>query len=439
MIRSLLLLVTVLALMGAARSFAPLSTPHTPGTGTVLGFGFLVLAALQAGKVFAALRLPRLTGYLLCGLATGPDVLGLLSPRNVSDLRIVNGVAVSLIALTAGSELDLKSLRPRIRSVLMISLAALGAALVGITVAAGLLSESMPFLAGMSPTQRWTAALTLGVVFASLSPAVTIAILAETGAQGPVSETSLGVVVIADIVIIVAFTAVHALGANTFGLHGGAAAISPLAELGLEIGGSAALGTVVAFAILAWHRVVRDHLALFILAMCIVAAEVGARLHLDALLVCLTAGLLLQNVLGLRGEILVRTLAPAGLPIYAVFFALAGARLHLHDLAALWPLALAFFAVRGAVLLGGARIGAALGAADPDVRRWMPLSLISQAGVSVGLAELLARHFPSWGGGARTLVLSVVTLNELVGPVLFRLALTRSGEVGRREQAAADH
>ena len=52
---------------------------------------------------FAALRLPRLTGYLLCGLATGPDVLGLLSPHNVSDLRIVNGVAVSLIALTAGS------------------------------------------------------------------------------------------------------------------------------------------------------------------------------------------------------------------------------------------------------------------------------------------------------------------------------------------------
>ena len=83
--------------------------------------------------------------------------------------------------------------------------------------------------------------------------------------------------------------------------------------------------------------------------------------------------------------------------------------------------------------------GAALGAADPDVRRWMPLSLISQAGVSVGLAELLARHFPTWGGGARTLVLSVVTLNELVGPVLFRLALTRAGEVGRRAPGAAEH
>ena len=42
---------------------------NTPGTGTVLGFGFLVLAALQTGRVFATLRLPRLTGYLLCGLA----------------------------------------------------------------------------------------------------------------------------------------------------------------------------------------------------------------------------------------------------------------------------------------------------------------------------------------------------------------------------------
>jgi hypothetical protein len=64
----------------------------------------------------------------------------------------------------------------------------------------------------------------------------------------------------------------------------------------------------------------------------------------------------------------------------------------------------------------------------------MPFSLLAQAGVSVGLADLMARHFPHWGLSVRALVLSVMTLNVLVGPLLFRVALTRAGEAGRRTE-----
>lgn len=432
MIRALLMLGAVLALMTAGRSFAPPegSLPH--GAGTMLGFGFLVLAALQAGSICAAMRLPRLTGYLLCGLFTGPDVLALLSREMVGDLRLVNGVAVSLIALTAGSELDLRALRPRLRSVTVVSLLTLVTCVAAITLTSVLLSSRFPFMHGLSAAQQWSVALTLGVLLASLSPAVTIAIMSETGSDGPVSETSLGVVVLADILIIVAFTVVHALDASVFEARGGAAAMSPLVKLAIEIGGSAAVGMVVALAILAWHRVVRAHLSLFILAVCIIATEVGSRLHLDALLVCLVAGLLLQNVLGLRGEVLVRALAPAGLPIYAVFFALAGANLHLADLAALWPVALILSLIRGLALIGSGRLGAQWSGADLSIKRWMPYALIPQAGVSVGLAELLGRHFPSWGAGMRALVLAVMTVNVIVGPLLLRYALTQAGETGRK-------
>ncbi|MEZ4393375.1 MAG: cation:proton antiporter [Polyangiales bacterium] len=436
MIRALLMLGSVLALMAAGRSFAPVDAHASPGAGTVLGFGFLVLAALQAGSVFAALRLPRLTGYLLCGVLTGPDALGLLTRAMVGDLRLVNGVAVSLIALTAGGELDLRALRPRLRSVVVTSLLALISAIVAITLTSILFSSRLPFMVGLSGAQQWSVALTLGVLLASLSPAVTIAIFSETGSDGPVSETSLGVVVLADILIIVAFTAVHALDASVFHLHGGGE-LSPLLKLSIEIGGSAVVGALVALAILAWHRIVREHLSLFILAVCIIATEVGSRLHLDALLVCLVAGLLLQNVLGLRGEVLAKVLAPAGLPIYAVFFALAGANLQLAELAVLWPLALLFSVVRAGALLGSARAGAKLTGAGEMVERWMPLALIPQAGVSVGLAELLGRHFPDWGAGTRALVLSVMTVNVVVGPLLLRYGLARAGETGRK--AAEEH
>lgn len=435
MIRSLLMLAVVLSLMGAARSFAPASQESAPGTGTVLGFGFLVLAALQSGRVFALLRLPRLTGYLLCGLLTGPHLLALLSDRNVADLRIVNGVAVSLIALTAGSELDLRALRPRLRTVSAVSALALLLTMAAVTLMVAALGPRLSFLDGFSAAQRWSVALTLGVLLASLSPAVTIAIFAESRARGPVSETSLGVVVLADIVIIVAFTAINTLDARVFGAHGPPSG-SPLATLAAEIGGSALAGAVFALALVAWHRVVRAHLSLFIVALCIVATEVGTRLHLDPLLLCLAAGLLLQNALGVPSEVIARTLAPAGLPIYAVFFALAGANLSLRDLRTLWPFALLLSVVRAVTLMGGATLGARLTGAEPAVRRWMPFALIPQAGVSVGLAELVGRHFPTWGVGVKALVLAVMTVNVVVGPLLLRFALARADEVGRRTEGA---
>jgi hypothetical protein len=62
----------------------------------------------------------------------------------------------------------------------------------------------------------------------------------------------------------------------------------------------------------------------------------------------------------------------------------------------------------------------------------MPFGMLPQAGVSVGLAVLIARQFPTWGPQARALILGVITINELFGPVLLRTALVRAGEAGRR-------
>ena len=54
--------------------------------------------------------------------------------------------------------------------------------------------------------------------------------------------------------------------------------------------------------------------------------------------------------------------------------------------------------------------------------------MISQAGLTLGLSVLIARSFPEFGEGFRSLAIAAVALNEMVGPVLFKLALDRSGE-----------
>jgi Kef-type K+ transport system membrane component KefB len=430
MIRPALLLIVVVALMASARSFLGPGAAPSSDAGTALAFGFLVLAAVQSGEIAAAARFPRLTGYLLCGLACGPSAAGLLTAPMIAGLKLVSSVAVGLIALSAGCELDLKHLRPRLRSVTAVSALSLLLALGAVTALVVALGGWLPFLRDLTGPQRWVVAFNLGVLIASLSPSVVLALLTESNAQGPVSETGLGVVVLSDIAVIVLFGVGSSAAQQVFGgAHDG---VSPVAKLAIELFGSVAVGALVAVAIRLWVRRVRRGLVLFILAVCVVAAEVGSRLHLDPLLINLAAGLILQNVLRVPGEEIAHALEPASLPIFAVFFALAGAGLDLAVVRTLWVAALVFALVRGVALSVGAAAGARLAGAEPVVQRWIAFALIPQAGVSVGLAELLARHFPTWGGGARALVLAVVTVNLIVGPVLLRLALLRSGEVGKK-------
>ncbi|MCP4250167.1 MAG: hypothetical protein GY778_24250, partial [bacterium] len=104
MIVPLLLLLALGVLMSAARGFVPSDVEMATVAGTELAFGFLLLAAYFGGKVFAKLRSPQLTGYIVVGVVAGPFVLHLVSVQMVDALRIINGVAVCLIALTAGGE-----------------------------------------------------------------------------------------------------------------------------------------------------------------------------------------------------------------------------------------------------------------------------------------------------------------------------------------------
>jgi hypothetical protein len=62
------------------------------------------------------------------------------------------------------------------------------------------------------------------------------------------------------------------------------------------------------------------------------------------------------------------------------------------------------------------------------LRRWSWSGLVSQAGLALGLSGIIAREFPSIGTGFRALAIATVAINEMVGPVLFKLALDRTGE-----------
>ena len=94
--------------------------------------------------------------------------------------------------------------------------------------------------------------------------------------------------------------------------------------------------------------------------------------------------------------------------------------------------AVLFVVVRGVGLLTGAALGARLAEAPPVVKRYAGFGLLPQAGLALALSMLFAKTFAEFGVEASALTLGVVALNELIAPALYRFALVRSGEAGKK-------
>ena len=205
-VKRFVLIIAVCGLMHAVQSFGGTATdPRRAASALVVGVGFVLIASWFMGRLFATVRLPKLTGYLAMGLIAGPAALGLLPPTTVSGMGLVNGMAIALIALTGGSEMDFRTMRPLFRSIAWITLIAVIGTSMLLASVTFVLSGYISFLHALPFTARVAVSAVVGVVVVAQSPAVVVAIRAETGADGPVARTALGVVVLADLVVIVLF------------------------------------------------------------------------------------------------------------------------------------------------------------------------------------------------------------------------------------------
>lgn len=423
--RALLIIAVIAALTYSTRSFVPRGATVT-GSGAALAFGFLLIVAVQAAHVFHRLRLPHLTAYILCGLLFGPEVLGLVSAKMLSDLAIVKGTAVGLIAFLAGCELNLQRVRPRLRAigaVSALSIACAGSLLFALFYA---ITYVLPISAEFTTAERLAAALVCANVLAAFSPAVVVGLISETRAAGPLSEAAMSIVVLADLVIVVTYALSSAFAHSVFpatAAGGGVALLVP------HLFGSIAAGAVAGGAMAVYARRIGARSGLFTFAVLFIAAEAGAALHLNPLLIGLAAGLFLENVSPVGGEQLSRAAESVAMPTFAIFFAVVGAEVHLAAFLHVAPFALAAAALRAIGIFAGTRMAARAVAMDRNLVRRLPFGLLPQAGVAIALASLVLSGHRPWGPVFGTILLGTIVVNELIAPVLFRNALVAAGEV----------
>jgi hypothetical protein len=120
----------------------------------------------------------------------------------------------------------------------------------------------------------------------------------------------------------------------------------------------------------------------------------------------------------------------SGAPVFVVFFALAGAAMAVTEVVAIWPLVSPIVLVRAAGIWTGCRIGGRWARVPAKTGNLVWMGLISQAGVAIGLATVIAEVYPTRGAPIRTLFLATLAVNQIAGPILFRMALARGGELG---------
>lgn len=424
----------ILALLfGGMQLILPLGTAGQ-GSQVLLAFGFLILGAYTVGEMAAAIRLPKLVGYLIAGAIFGPSVFGTISQEATDRLAPVGQLAIALIAFLAGSELRWGEVKQRGAALLKIMTVELALSFVALLALVYGLASFLPFLREAPPIH----ALAFALLFASIaivhSPAATMGILTETAARGAVARTTLGVVLVADIAVVLLFSGALAVARALVPPATGAAGPS-LAMVTWEIIGAVLVGSLLGGAVALYLRFVRRELFLFAILVAFFGAEIARLAHVETLLTLLTAGFVTENVSRRsEGEMLRHAMERSAAPVFVVFFALSGAKIDIEGVATLLPLVLPIVLVRAGAIWAGTRLGARWAGVTGLEKRYVWMGLISQAGVAIALATVVATAYPGLGDHLRTLFLAVIAINETVGPILFRRALADSGEIPGAER-----
>jgi Kef-type K+ transport system membrane component KefB len=403
--------------------------------------GFVLLVAYLSAQIVKIGRLPLISGYIIAGIVAGPNISNFLTDEMLNRLRLIDDVALSMIALTAGGALHLQILKQRIKPIILnivfITLIVFGLVFMFV-VATG---DHFPFTRQLTSVQIIAFAIFVGIMAVARSPSSAIAIITECRASGPFTETVLSITIAMDVLIIVLFTA--ALSVTQIVLNiGGMTEIPVITALIMEVAMSLLIGVILGKGISLYIQRVGHDLPLVLLFIAFGVAKVSIwlsyfmenhfniSLHLEPLLICMSMGFVVQNF-SKTGPLFMTSLDQISLPVYVLFFSLAGAALNFDALLQCWLLTLCISVIRALSIFAATWLAGTISALPSRHNRTAWMAFITQAGVAIGLAQLAQRQFPEIGMYLTTVVLAMIAINQIVGPVTFKMALNLLGEAKR--------
>lgn len=389
--------------------------------------GLIIIIGFIGGKISNKFKSPAVLGYLLAGLFLGPSVFNIFSLALIDKVGVFNDIALALIAFIIGSELRLTILKQMGGKIITIMFSESIITFILVALGVYLLSRDLP------------SALLFGAIAAASAPAGTAVVLQEYKAKGSLTNALYAVVGLDDGVgvVIYAFSAAIAkllLTGNDitfFRIIEG-----PLIEIFAAIFIGSVIGVISGYAIRKLHR--RSDILPVIAGAIFICTGVSKFFNASLILANLTLGIVFANLFLLANRRAYDAIQGISPPIYIIFFVIAGAHLQLKLLPAMGLLGLVYIICRVAGKFGGSLFGATISKAEPIIKKYLGLGILSQAGLAIGLALLVTREFGNLGITGKNL--AILTINtiaattiifEIIGPIGVKIAISKAGEAGK--------
>ena len=416
----------------------------TQTTSIFLSLSIALLAGLLLSRLAKLVKLPAVTAYLISGVLIGPFVLGALNipgigiiSEQIEGFGLISDLALGFIAFSMGNEFRLSQLKKIGKQATVIGV--LQALITTIVVDVALIALHF----AMPDTLSIPAAIVLASVATATAPAATLMVVKQYKAKGAVTDVLLPVVALDDAVGLVVF-------AISFGIARsmGTAGVSPLViilEPLIEIVLSLLLGFVMGLLFTLCEKYFHSRskrmavsvtFVMMTVAISSLKFEVGGiHIAFSSLLACMMLGTVFCNICEVSEELMDRA-DRWTTPVLILFFVISGAELDLSVFAQ-WTVVVVGIVYIFARSLGkyyGANISARMTKSDPNIIKYLGITLLPQAGVALGMAIKAIELGPD-GAIVRNITLFAVLIYEIVGPFLTKIALTKAGDIkeeGRR-------
>ncbi len=391
----------------------------------IFSTGLLLITGYIFGSLAEKIKLPTITGYILAGVIIGSSGLKMINAENMEILYILSEITLSFIAVIIGGEFSFSKLKIYGNKILFMTLAQM--LLTFFLVSFGLL------FIGFSAY----IAFILGAISAATAPAATVVIVEKLKARGKFVDYLYGIVALDDAGTIILFSITFAISASLFGeadFHLSNSILHAFKEIFISILIGGIGGLIIHFITIKKNNL--NEIKIISLGIIFIVTSINVSLHLSPLIANMTLGMILINLSKKNARILF-SFQPMTPPLYAIFFAIAGAELKLSifkETTILLAGAI-FIILRFLGKYFGIYLSATTLKLNKNISKYLGLSLLPQAGVAIGLV-LFVQGSPVLAEASSfvqeqvvdmtNIILMSVFINELIGPPLARMAILKN-------------
>ncbi|MFW9995396.1 MAG: cation:proton antiporter [Candidatus Odinarchaeota archaeon] len=400
----------------------------------VLEIGLVIIFSLVVARLLGRRGIPQVLGLIFAGIFIQfvTVVTGFPSPPTAELHYVVTTGALGFIGYSIGAHLDLHHLREESSGLILI--------LLGNTIGAFILV----YFACIVIFRDLGLSLMLAAIATATAPASTAEVLGEYNSKGPLSQTILFIIALDDILAILIFNVALSYSGSYYS-GDELSIVTVTIPVMLELIGSVIIGVLLAILMKPFHieGVEAAQSAEFVFPTVLICIALAGIFHISVILSCIVFGLVLSNLAECDcpdTKSCVMGVERLSGPLIALFFILVGFEMQLGLLlSSALAVILVYFIARALGKSLGSYLAAKMVRMPDNVTNYIPFTLLTQAGVAVGLAAYAVTRLSVIGTQealqASDILLNVIAasvlLAEIIGPLLLKWAITRAGEVGQ--------